>query len=66
MKLEKRDDSINIFDSRVLSWPSILTEDEGILYGEDDCKCGQNGKYFKVLGRIEQAEIRGCSDTFSA
>ena len=45
---------------------SILTEDEGILYGEDDCKCGQNGKYFKVLGRIEQAEIRGCSDTFSA
>lgn len=44
---------------------SLLTEDEGILLGEDDCPCGRKGKYFKVLGRIKNAEIRGCSDTYA-
>jgi len=43
---------------------SILTEDEGILLGIDDCKCGRKGKYFKILGRIKSAEVRGCSDTY--
>tara|TARA_Y200000002_G_scaffold351212_1_gene329077 strand:- start:220 stop:792 length:573 start_codon:yes stop_codon:yes gene_type:complete len=43
---------------------SLLTEDEGILLGEDDCKCGRLGKYFKIIGRIKNAEIRGCSDTY--
>lgn len=45
---------------------SLLTEDEGIILGEDDCPCGRKGKYFKILGRIKNAEIRGCSDTFAA
>lgn len=44
---------------------SLLTEDEGILLGEDDCPCGRKGKYFKVTGRIKDAEIRGCSDTYA-
>ncbi|MBK8946924.1 MAG: acyl-protein synthetase [Ignavibacteriae bacterium] len=44
---------------------SLLTEDEGILLGEDDCPCGRLGKYFKVLGRLQNAEIRGCSDTYT-
>ena len=44
---------------------SLLTEDEGILHGEDDCPCGRKGKYFSVLGRLENAEIRGCSDTYA-
>lgn len=43
---------------------SLLTEDEGIILGEDDCPCGRKGKYFKVLGRIKNAEVRGCSDTY--
>ncbi len=49
-----------------LSYPghNILTEDEGVLLGEDDCKCGRKGVYFKVLGRTRHAEIRGCSDTY--
>lgn len=42
----------------------ILTEDEGVILGEDDCPCGRKGKYFKILGRIRNAEIRGCSDTY--
>lgn len=50
-----------------LSYPghSILTEDLGELLGEDDCPCGRKGKYFKVYGRIKNAEIRGCSDTYA-
>lgn len=45
---------------------SLLTEDEGVLLGEDDCPCGRKGKYFKVIGRLKNAEIRGCSDTYAA
>ena len=44
---------------------SLLTEDEGMILGEDDCPCGRKGKYFKVLGRLKNAEIRGCSDTYA-
>lgn len=44
---------------------SLLTEDEGILLGEDDCSCGRLGKYFKIIGRIKNAELRGCSDTYA-
>lgn len=44
----------------------LLTEDEGAIVGEDDCKCGRKGKYFKIFGRIKNAEIRGCSDTYAA
>ena len=43
---------------------SILTEDQGIVLGEDDCPCGRLGKYFKITGRIKNAEVRGCSDTY--
>lgn len=45
---------------------SLLTEDRGILLGEDDCPCGRAGKYFHVLGRLALAEARGCSDTVQA
>ena len=45
---------------------SLITEDEGILLGEDDCPCGRKGKYFKVIGRLKNAEIRGCIDTYAA
>lgn len=49
-----------------MSYPgqSILTEDLGIVLGEDDCKCGRKGKYFKINGRLKNAEVRGCSDTY--
>ena len=43
---------------------SVLTEDKGMIVGEDDCPCGRKGKYIKITGRIPKAEIRGCSDTF--
>jgi phenylacetate-coenzyme A ligase PaaK-like adenylate-forming protein len=45
---------------------SILSEDIGQSLGVDDCACKRNGQYFKVHGRLKNAEIRGCSDTYSA
>jgi len=42
----------------------LLTEDRGMLLGEDDCPCGRLGKYFKVMGRLQNSEIRGCSDAY--
>lgn len=45
---------------------SLLTEDTGIILGEDNCPCHRKGKYFKVTGRIRNAEIRGCSDTYAS
>jgi hypothetical protein len=44
---------------------SLLSEDEGEIIGVDDCECGRLGAYFKVHGRIQDAEVRGCSDTYS-
>ena len=45
---------------------SLLTEDLGTILGEDDCPCGRKGKYFTISGRMTNAEIRGCSDTYAA
>ena len=44
---------------------SLLSEDEGVILGIDNCPCGRKGTFFRVLGRIEHAEKRGCSDTYS-
>ncbi len=44
---------------------NILTEDLGMILGEDDCDCGKMGKRFKVFGRLKKSEIRGCSDAIS-
>lgn len=45
---------------------SLLSEDEGVILGEDDCPCGRKGKYIRILGRMRNAELRGCSDTYAA
>ena len=45
---------------------SILTEDLGVVHGIDDSRCGRGGKYFSVLGRVPQAELRGCSDVHAS
>lgn len=59
---------VQVVSSLARSYPghSILTEDEGVVVGEDDCPCGRKGKYIRVLGRMKQAELRGCSDTYAA
>lgn len=46
-----------------MSYPnnSILTEDVGEIVGEDDCQCGRCGKYFKIIGRLKNVPVKGCS-----
>jgi len=45
---------------------SLLTEDRGVILGEDDCPCGRAGRTAAILGRLAKAELRGCSDTHAA
>lgn len=63
-----REGLVQLLSLLPLSYPghSILSEDEGEVLGEDDCPCGRAGKYFEVHGRIVNAEVRGCSDTYAA
>ena len=44
---------------------SILTDDIGVIKGEDNCKCKKLGKYFQIKKRVEKSDLRGCSDTFN-
>lgn len=41
---------------------SILTEDIGYIEGVDTCPCGRKGAAFKIVGRAQHAEVRGCGD----
>lgn len=63
-----REGLIQVLSCLPQSYPghSLLTEDRGILHGEDDCPCGRKGRHFSVLGRLPKAEARGCSDTFAS
>jgi phenylacetate-coenzyme A ligase PaaK-like adenylate-forming protein len=45
---------------------SILTEDMGVVDSIDSGVGGRYGKAFRVLGRMPQAELRGCSDVQAA
>lgn len=59
---------IQVISALPKSYPghSLLTEDIGVLMGEDDATNGWKGKYFKIVGRAKKAELRGCSDTFKS
>ena len=43
---------------------NLLTEDEGIIYGKNNCNCKRKGKFFKIIGRLKKSENRGCSDNY--
>jgi len=57
---------IQVLSALPSSYPghSLLTEDIGVVEGCDNPATGMYGKYFRVLGRLPKAELRGCSDTF--
>jgi phenylacetate-coenzyme A ligase PaaK-like adenylate-forming protein len=59
---------VKLYSVLPFSYPGhvILTEDRGEIIGEDSCACGRLGKYFKIHGRVKNAEIRGCSDTYKS
>jgi hypothetical protein len=44
---------------------ALLTDDVGVLVGEDGCSCGRRGRHFRIRSRVAQAEVRGCGDTFA-
>ena len=57
---------IQVISALPTSYPghSLLTEDMGVLEGCDNPVTGMHGRYFRILGRVPKAELRGCSDTF--
>jgi hypothetical protein len=59
---------LQVLSALPTSYPghSLLTEDLGVLLGQDGCACGRRGSYFAVHGRVPRAELRGCSDTHAA
>jgi hypothetical protein len=63
-----REGIVQVLSALPTSYPghSLLTEDIGVVLGEDDCACGRLGKTFAVRGRIPTSEVRGCSDTHDA
>jgi hypothetical protein len=56
---------LQLFSLLPTSYPghNILTEDIGEIINSTKCSCNIKGKRFLVHGRVEKAEIRGCSDT---
>ncbi len=58
-----REGLIQVLSMLPISYPgnSVLTEDIGLILGEDCCKCGRKGKIFKILGRAAMAESKGCA-----
>tara|TARA_A100001015_G_scaffold287890_1_gene358144 strand:+ start:1250 stop:1456 length:207 start_codon:yes stop_codon:yes gene_type:complete len=61
---DKKTGLVQLLSILPTSYPghSILTQDLGAVFGEDNCKCNLKGKYFKILGRAKKAEIRGCGN----
>jgi hypothetical protein len=45
---------------------SLLTEDLGVIRSVDPDGTGMGGRCFEILGRVPKADLRGCSDTFTA
>lgn len=41
---------------------SLLTEDVGVIESIDPARDGMMGKGVRIMGRVEKAELRGCSD----
>lgn len=58
---------IQVFSTIQRSYPghSLLSEDIGIVGEYGGCACGHQSSTLKVLGRVSNAEIRGCSDAVS-
>ena len=55
---------VQLFSILPSSYPGhiLLTEDIGYISNHNNCSCSNLGKRFKILGRVKNAELRGCSD----
>ena len=63
----KQNGLIQVLSLLPLSYPghNILTDDVGVIKGEDNCGCKKLGKYFQIKKRVDKSDLRGCSDTFN-
>jgi hypothetical protein len=59
---------VQVLSSVPTSYPghSLLTDDLGIIRGVDPADTDMGGRCFEILGRVPKADLRGCSDTFTA
>ncbi len=59
---------IQVLSCLPTSYPghSLLTDDLGVIAGDDLPGTPMKGRSFDVLGRVPRADLRGCSDTFVA
>lgn len=59
---------IQVFSTIQRSYPghSLLTEDVGMTFDGASCPCGHAGTIVRVFGRLKKAEVRGCSDAYTA
>ena len=57
---------IQLFSTIQMSYPgqSLLTEDIGRRFDNQICGCGHPGAIIEVDGRLEHADLRGCSDAY--
>lgn len=57
---------IQLFSTIQKSYPgqSLLTEDIGRRHDSKHCGCGHPGAIIEIDGRLEQADLRGCSDAY--
>jgi Acyl-protein synthetase, LuxE len=58
---------LQVFSCLPESYPghSLLTEDVGRVWHGKLCKCGNKGAVIEVVGRVAEAEVRGCSDAYT-
>lgn len=58
---------IQVFSTIQESYPghALLTEDVGRTFAGESCSCGRTGTILEIDGRLERAEVRGCSDAYT-
>jgi hypothetical protein len=68
LTLEEADDGepgiVQVCSVLPTSFPGnlLLTDDLAKIVARDGCGCGRRGTFFRFLGRIEKAEVRGCGN----
>ena len=65
-KIENKKGLIQLISNLPSSYPgnSILTEDYGKVIKDIKCSKAKNNQLFEIIGRVEKADVRGCSDVY--
>ena len=65
-KIVNKKGMIQLISNLPTSYPgnSILTEDYGRIITDIKCSKAKNNQLFEILGRVEKADVRGCSDAY--